>query len=370
MRKIYLLLFLPFLFISCKQRIEPSTPEQLFEKYRSSVVLIKNTFYYEALLSNGTTVYFNQSKDGTISDPTIDEKEAINNATTIFGTGFFITKDGKIVTNKHVAQPTIDQSSIISDLKIKFDNAKFKITEQQSRLSDTINAINSYISYYYDNLSYSDISNLSSKRERLKEERTQLSELGLAFDFEPSKSKIISKSVYLGIAFDNTFVTKESDFKECVLIKTDPSEDVDLALIQLKDKTTPPSITSILDFTDHNPNIKNGTLEDGEQTYNLSKPLKIDTKLYMIGYNYGVQIGNTDDGLKAQLTQGSVSQEADSKRVLYSIPSLPGSSGSPVIDKWGNLVAINFAKVGNTQGFNFGIPALQLKKLLNSEQND
>jgi len=75
--------------------------------------------------------------------------------------------------------------------------------------------------------------------------------------------------------------------------------------------------------------------------------------------------GNKTYGLKAQLTQGTVSQEADDHKVLYSIPSLPGSNGSPVIDQWGNLVAINYATVSNSQNFNYGINAKYLKALLN-----
>ena len=89
----------------------------------------------------------------------------------------------------------------------------------------------------------------------------------------------------------------------------------------------------------------------------------------MIGFNQGTEIGTTEDGLKNQLTQGTVSQTPDNNKVLYSIPTLPGSSGSPIIDEWGNLVAINFAGIENTQSFNYGILSKHLKKLIKSLTN-
>jgi len=149
------------------------------------------------------------------------------------------------------------------------------------------------------------------------------------------------------------------------LRKSSEETEIDLAIIQLKDKSTPSFIKTIFNFSDNNPNIQNGTMESDEK-FDLKKPLRIDRKVYMIGFNYGPSIGSTDDGLKAQLTQGTVSQESGEKKVLYSIPSLEGSSGSPVIDEWGNLVAINFAKVTGTQSFNYGILSKHLKTLLNN----
>lgn len=64
------------------------------------------------------------------------------------------------------------------------------------------------------------------------------------------------------------------------------------------------------------------------------------------------------------LTSGTVTQQPDGKRVTYSIPSMPGSSGSPVVDDRGRLVAVNFAKSNGSDNFNFGVPLIRIVTFL------
>ena len=65
------------------------------------------------------------------------------------------------------------------------------------------------------------------------------------------------------------------------------------------------------------------------------------------------------------MTKGNITQEPQSQKILYSIPILKGSSGSPVLDNFGNIIAVNFATYGrdNRQGFNFGVPIKHLIQL-------
>lgn len=77
----------------------------------------------------------------------------------------------------------------------------------------------------------------------------------------------------------------------------------------------------------------------------------------------GTNIGKTKDGLKAQVTSGTISQ-TDKYRILYTIPTLHGSSGSPVLNDNGMLVAINYAGFDSTQGFNYGVKASFLWEMM------
>ena len=86
--------------------------------------------------------------------------------------------------------------------------------------------------------------------------------------------------------------------------------------------------------------------------------------LYMIGYNAGIDLASTRRGIKVQMTAGQVTQLPDGERLLYSIPTMQGSSGSPVIDEQGRLVGVNFAKLNGTDNFNFGIPIERVRSFL------
>ena len=142
----------------------------------------------------------------------------------------------------------------------------------------------------------------------------------------------------LGIAYDGDKVRSESDFlrtNPAIVLATSKEEDADLSLIQLKSKQTPVN-THIFTFTDD--------------------PLEIDQELYMIGYNAGLILANTQKGISVQMTSGKVTQNPDSSRILYSIPTVQGSSGSPVLNKYGEVVGVNFAKLKASDNFNFAIP--------------
>ena len=86
-------------------------------------------------------------------------------------------------------------------------------------------------------------------------------------------------------------------------------------------------------------------------------------KLFVHGFNMGPVLGETKEGLKAQFTSGSVSQHT-ADQLMYTIPTLGGSSGSPVVNRDGQLVGVNSAKVRDTQSFNIGIRVKHLKNLL------
>lgn len=83
----------------------------------------------------------------------------------------------------------------------------------------------------------------------------------------------------------------------------------------------------------------------------------------MSSFNLGPTLALTKEGVKSQFNTGSVSQQTPD-RIMYSIPTLPGSSGSPVINLKEELVAINYAGLNGTQNFNYGIRVKHLRNLM------
>lgn len=348
MKKILVITLILFV-LGCKKN--PPEPTELYNKYRNSVVLIQNSYYFKTSLDNGFEFFYTIENNKPVFFD--EEQEAMQNAGISYGTGFFISEKGELATNRHVVYPNKENELVgegindyLNDLKYKIKKAINEKETEQSKLVDVWNE-------YYDYLDYERKTQLKEEYSTKKNDVLELEQLLEKLDFNPDNTTTELKRVFLGIAFDDTHVTSINDFQECVAIKKATEDEVDLAIIQLKDKTTPTKIKSTF-------SLKN---------QNDLDPLKLNDNVYMIGFNHGISLANTGNGIKSQFTQGTITQDPDNNRVLYSIPTLPGSSGSPIIDKWGNLVAINFAKTGDFQGFSFGIPYLALTNLYNDQSN-
>jgi hypothetical protein len=219
--------------------------------------------------------------------------------------------------------------------------------------------------YYYDSDKLDEIKNQQNELEQSYNETTNILE-GLN-GIDPSSLKIIPVCK-IGLAYNNTYVTSEEDFfgsNSCVVTKVSEKDDVDLAQIQLKNQTTPEKayIFDVLGEKEQEKTIFE-RINDFMSKNKDEGQLKIDQQLYMIGYNAGLILGTTKQGIKVQMTSGKLTQLPDGQRLLYSIPAVQGSSGSPILDASGNLVGVNFAKLNGTDNFNFGIPLDKVRQFV------
>lgn len=337
------------------------TPEEQYETQKSGVVMVINKYYYKMSLPGGNFCYFTGlDDDGSIEGLTFDVEDVKKKPAVGFGTAFFIDNKGGMLTNRHVASPPIDKeqvkekfSAILSHLK---QNAESYMEHLGSAYAQAEAEAQSII--YYDE--YGDLVTTDEYRMRqlvaaaeqmekeYKDAQDLVDEINQIND--PS-AMVITPVCELGVAFDGSSPQSEDDFLKqhpCRVVRTSGDKDVDLALLQLTSGTTP----------------ENAYVFDA---FAAEDDLAIGDPLYMIGYNAGVEISYTKKGILSQLTKGAITQKPDGERVLYDIATVQGSSGSPVLNAKGELVAVNFAKYARSDNFNLGIPLKVIRKFLTND---
>lgn len=332
--------------------------EQDIEKEISSgVVLVQNQSYYEVDLSNGEKIFFsNYDEQDGIKGITTEEDSV--EVVTSFGTGFFISKDGQIVTNAHVVSNTVADKDVTKSVS-KIVDALKKITlamynDYTEKYEAAVQAYN--YANYSDDFSYEEFYKIRDIKDALDEKRREYAETYNGLDEINARDSEIKYHNKISIAYNDTYVTSTTDFVSCVLTKIDSEHD--LAILQLKDKKTPDG-KYVFAVSNEDP------LENYDWKENLIKKVGEDknSKLFMTSFNLGPTLALTKEGIKSQFNSGSISQRTN-ERIMYSIPTLPGSSGSPVVNLQGQLVAINYAGLNGTQNFNYGIRVKYLKELI------
>ncbi len=333
--------------LSCTRE---KSAEEIYSEKASGVVMILNEHFYSVTIPTGNTFYFTGIEDGKLQNVAFSQSQ-IQTAYS-FGTGFFVDKYGGILTNRHVVNHYVKKSDVVHYVQNLLSALAVYAQERQEKAMYEGGRI-------YQYLRQSDMSD--SYSQALKQRLYELSqEYDEAQSYIAQIKRIDASQIAvrchskIGIAYNDSYVTGPADFKPCSVEKESDDENVDLALIRLEDKTTPEGAAIFNAGIDAMGNIHENTADK----------LTLDQQLYLIGYNQGIALASTTEGIKAQLTSGKISQKPDQYRLLYTIPILQGSSGSPVVNSYGDLVAVNFAAVSGTQSFNFGIPIHQIRAFL------
>lgn len=377
--------------VACTSKKNSYTQEQLYEQTSSGVVLIQNTYYYKITLSNNgfysTNYVFSKLQDGelknishTISNNFNEVNDTIKSTT--FGTGFIISPRGTIVTNSHVINPTTNKNLIYQAL-IRYLKEQIDYCNQQ--LEETRNRLEIFEREIRDN------KKLDSQGYAMMMEGIQSSRkwIDTFTQYRNNRIRDLSLSNFdvelcseIKIAYNGSHITSSNDLIDCFVVKDVPN--YDLGIIQIADGSNFWNVCKLGEAPKWSyeqmevgwSNIHNAgtiswfTIPQDKYIFNLynnETHNDEEIKLYMIGFNQGPTLALTNNGIKAQITQGYISQNTDNIKIMYSIPALQGSSGSPVVNQYGELVAINFAGINGTQGFNYGIRVERLREIVNEQ---
>ena len=377
--------------VACTSKKNSYTQEQLYEQTSSGVVLIQNTYYYKITLSNNgfysTNYVFSKLQDGelkNISHTISNNFHEINDTikSTTFGTGFIISPRGTIVTNSHVINPTTNKNLIYQAL-IRYLKKEIDYCNQQ--LEETRNHLEIFEREIRDN------KKLDSQGYAMMMEGIQSSRkwIDTFTQYRNNRIRDLSLSNFevelcseIKIAYNGSHITSSNELIDCFVVKDVPN--YDLGIIQIADGSNFWNVCKLGEAPKWSyeqmevgwSNIHNAgtiswfTIPQDKYIFNLynnETHNDEEIKLYMIGFNQGPTLALTNNGIKAQITQGYISQNTDNIKIMYSIPALQGSSGSPVVNQYGELVAINFAGINGTQGFNYGIRVERLREIVNDQ---
>ncbi|MDH3379915.1 MAG: trypsin-like peptidase domain-containing protein [Gammaproteobacteria bacterium] len=221
------------------------------------------------------------------------------------GSGFFISSDCKIVTNRHVvAADPISTAAV--------DNAIEEATEQLEELRSQIDSEAQTFFAKCPNCNTDDYQRYMRPLEERYEELESiiLDHVGGAENSIENQGEIVIELI---------------DGSRYPVVEVEVSETLDAALLQID--------------ADNCPVIEIGSLSN----------MSIGDPVYAVG---------NPRGLKNSVTAGIFSQyrqSANGNYIQTDASINPGNSGGPLIDKEGRVIGVNFLKLTESEGLGFAI---------------
>ena len=285
--------------------------------------------------------YVVEFEDNPLPDDVWDGTYLLPYTKTYTGTAFFVDRQGRLATNRHIAAPW--------EYRTKDDDDQIRntITSFVQNVTDDRKALKSRMeSEIFKSIVNHGVSQVIGDQSRkLDAINTLLARLS------KSSYKIKGKLLNIYVGYPGLYYSHYDDFARCNVLRYSKDKEKDLALLQLNNHQTPEQVTDIFNLE----KVYTGKLE----------PLK--DNLYTIGYPNGTAWGidESTKSLKPSLKKTVCSKEPGRYTFELQESSNGGSSGSPIFNENGQLVGVLFGGYQNAS--TLGVHARYLKELYDEE---
>lgn len=312
------------------------TDQELYDRYNNSIVLLKGVYHYNITIGDlnlaefnelvsfvssryGITMYTIPAKMLPAGDRLIDvssfsARELVSTLDEVTkdrglygGTGFFISKDGQLITNLHVVKPWLDGDAI--------DNIQSLVTKCFAHDVEILNKIATSTSY-----------------------SAYLSQV-----------KVEGELDYIALVPQGEIFDPEN-IKKCQVLSAGEDLNKDVALIKMVAGSIPPNCSYV--------NVKD-SMDISDEA------LKVGNRVVTIGFphSHALQNADSEKGIQVFFHPGQISQTSTEYGFFFNAVSAGGASGSPIFDERGMLVGVLNSGV-DKENITFGIKAKYVKELL------
>lgn len=236
-------------------------------------------------------------------------------------TAFFIDREGRLATNRHVAIPWEEEYRNPAEVEFIKQQIEF-LKEQFIPVRSTEDV--TYISGLYVDDAETGKKNIG---EWLVKSASSGTDLNLKISrLKKSKITVSGKMDYITVGYPGRYYTHTDELERCYVLAESGSGDKDIALLQMNDKKTPADIKLIFD-------VKN---------FETKKLEPLQDKLYTIGYPHGTSWALDDNthSLEPVIRETMCSKMPSKYTFEFQGESIGGASGSPIFNQKGHLVGV------------------------------